>query len=678
MDLFLKEMELNGLLFENTDLPIRMDGKTRYVRVTGRSRKKTHNRSGWYVGHLGDYPVGKFGWMHGENPSYSWSLYEYVKNHNGGKANFITLTSEEVEKERLNAERKEKIRLREEQEKIQFSKALTTIEYYRSYPLKAHPYLYSKRIDISECSNDVRIYNQNPYTRQEVKDLLSQHFPEYLTERNIIKLLDYQENEITYRGFNLMIVGRDIDQELLMFQLIFDKKSAKTGKNKHFPKRLVKQNTFHTLGPAFRQDSGLVIICEGWATGLSLYRFTQGRVTIIVAWDSGNMSSVAKKIRKRSHNCKIYSANDNDHTNPPIKNAGINGGLKTCQAVGAYMLNPHFDSSDPKQADWSDWNDINLNYDFETGQNMFVKAFKEAKFIHGGYVENIELLTEQDHFSDFEYTQFNSSSINPMEFNKFWLVMVNLIGAGLMHCDYSKEEQLALYRDEKSIIDHKFENYEESFFERGYDSIIDIKISQLFFNFANELAYSTKHMLFNDELFVPVIQKLSELQHYTSTNLLCILKEYISTQKDQELAEAIFFMYLKKSKIFREDNVWKNDITRLFKEKYNKNIEEGLFYGLIAQQKSEDHYWDCILKKERELIAVNDFIRIYENSVNNYVYLNNNCMKIHYEKLPHIYSTVNSILLGKNKESEIFLQRLISRLETTDGFNIDVNSLIGK
>lgn len=678
MDLFLKEMELNGLIFENTDLPIRMDGRTRYVRVTGRSRKKTHNRSGWYVGHLGEYPVGKFGWMHGSNPSYSWSLFEHVKNHNGGKVNYITLTPDEVEKQRLELERQKKIKLIQEKEKFNFSKALTILEYYRSLPLMPHPYINRKRIDLSECSNEVRIYNRNPYTKQEIKSILGDHYPEYLTERNIGKLLTYQTEEIRYRGFNLLILGRDINSQMIMFQLIFDKKSKKTDKDKHFPKNLIKQNSFHTIGPSVTPESRVVIICEGWATGLSLYRFTKGRVPILVAWDSGNMNSVAKTIRKHTPKCIIYSANDNDHTNPPIKNAGVKGGIKTCEAVGAYMVYPEFDSSDEKQANWSDWNDIDLNYPFSISQPLFIKTLKEAKLIHGAYVENIELLSDQKHFSDFDYIEFNSTPLDPVEFNKLWLTMINLISVGLMQCEYTKEEQLVLYRNEKTITDNKFKNYDESFFSRNYDFIIDKKISQVFFEFGNELAFSTKHMLFNDELFIPVIKKLVELQHYTNTNLLCTLKEHISAQKDNELAEAIFFMYLKKSEIFRDDAIWKSDLTKIFKETFNADIQEGLFYSLMAQQKSEYHYWVHVSKKDRELNAVNDFIRIYENQVNNYVYLNNICMSVHYDKLPYIYSTVNSILLGKNKDNALFLKRLIKRLEETDDFNLDIDSFIGK
>lgn len=252
--------------------------------------------------------------------------------------------------------------------------------------------------------------------------------------------------------------------------------------------------------------------------------------------------------------------------------------------------------------------------------------------------------------------------------------MTNLICSGIMHCEYSKEEQLELYKNEKILVDKQFQDIDPTFFSRKYDPIIDKKISQVFFDFSYELAYSTKSVLFNDELFISTILTLSELQHYTDTNLLLTLKEHISSQKDEDLAEAIFFMYLQKSGIFRNDEEWKAALTSLLKKEIKNEIQEGLFFSLITQQKSEYHYWAYISRKERELVALNEFLRIYEIKVNNYVYLNNVCMSIHYDKLPYIYRAAKNVALDANEENMAFLQRLIKRLETTDGFILEANS----
>lgn len=676
MDLFLKEMELNGLVFDGVDLPIRMDGKTRYVKVQGRSRRKANHRSGWYIGHLGEFPVGKFGWMHGDNPSFSWSLYDYVKDRNGGKVEYITLSAEEVEKERIEKERQQKLRLIEEKNRYNFSKALATLEYYRSLPLRPHPYLISKKINIDECSSDVRIYNQKPYTKEEIQTILGTHFPEYVTESNIRKLLKYQEIEITYRGFNLLIAGRNIDNEIIMFQLIFDKKSKKTGKNKHFPKGLIKQNTFHTIGPTVTSEIKKFFICEGWATGISLFRLSRGRIPIIVAWDSGNMNSVAKLQRKRSIFFDIYSANDNDHTKPLSKNAGLQGGFKTGNAVGAYMLNPVFDSDNEAQSEWSDWNDIDLNYDFISAQAMLVEQFKNAQYIPAKYLDNIELLSEGGYFNDFEYIDYDLSSLNQPEFNLTWMTLIKLICRGLMSCDYTIEEQLKLFADEHDITTKKYQDVMQSF-QRQYDFGIDKRINNLLFRFNVELATSTKSILLNDDLFIPTIKELMSYQHYTPTNLLRVFKDQIATHKDTEIADAIFHMYLKKSNVFRENSVWRQAITSRFKETYKKEIEVGLFYWIITNQ-NEGQYWEIVSRIEREEKAVEDMIRIYENYLADYYRLNIACTDIHYSKLPHLYRAINRLLLNKSVDNQSFVLKLLERLSEVHDLDFSLKDFINE
>ena len=49
-------------------------------------------------------------------------------------------------------------------------------------------------------------------------------------------------------------------------------------------------------------------------------------------------------------------------------------------------------------------------------------------------------------------------------------------------------------------------------------------------------------------------------------------------------------------------------------------------------------------------------------------------MSIHYDKLPYIYRAAKNVALDANEENMAFLQRLIKRLETTDGFILEANS----
>lgn len=669
MDLLLKEMELQGLIFESKDLPIRMDGVTRYVKVSGRSRLKMNSRSGWYVGHLGEYPVGKFGWMHGDNPSYSWSLYDHVKDRNGGKAEFIELTPEEIERDRIDKERKLKLKIIADRNRFNFSRALATIEYHRSLPLRPHPYLTIKKIDIADCGKDVRIYNQTPYTKDELRTILAEHLPLYNTDSNIRKLIDYQTEEIKYRGFNLLIVGRNIEGEILMFQLIFDKKSRKTGKNKHFPSGLIKQNTFHTIGPELTPETKKYFTCEGWATGLSLYKLTQGRVTIIVAWDSGNMNNVAKVLRKFSFWSDLYSANDNDHTKPPSKNAGILGGLKSCNAVGAFMLTPKFDSQIEDQKDLSDWNDIDLYYDFTDAQAILVEEFKNAEFISASYLDGIELLSEKDRFNANDYFEIDLSQINQVEFNLNWITFVSLISLGLMNCEFTLDEKIALYHQQFTIT---LKNHEATSHDyvRHYDFTIDKKLSYLFYKFNCDLLLSTKSILINDDLFIPMIHELLNYQSFTDQNLFTVFRDQIATQKDLEFANALINMYLEKSQVFRDNSTWRRDITFGFRAQFTGDIEFGLFHHIITKQ-SETLYWDISSKIERENKAIADIIRIYENNIVEFAKLNMMCMDLHYSKLPYLYGAANKLMLTDSEENKQYLQKLIAKVYET--YNLELN-----
>ena len=125
----------------------------------------------------------------------------------------------------------------------------------RSAPLTStKAYVESKRLNLADCKRTSRRYNRNNYTPQELRAILDEHYPEYNTSANIRKLMDYQEEHIKYRGDNLLIVGQTLNEQFVMFQLIFNKR-AKNGKNKHFPKNTLKHKTFTWLGQPLNKDT---------------------------------------------------------------------------------------------------------------------------------------------------------------------------------------------------------------------------------------------------------------------------------------------------------------------------------------------------------------------------------------------------------------------------------------
>lgn len=665
--IFMDEMRSHGLIFEDKDFPINMDGRTYYVRVEGRSRGKKNHRSGWYSGRLGDFPNGSFGWLHGENPLYKWSLYRHLKDKNGS-VDFVELTEEEIEQKERDREREFRKKQLEDKRRIEFSKAYTIIEWERSLPLTRHPYLDKKKFSLDEIAPYARIYNPKDFTASEIKEILDKHFPEYNKPSNIRKLIDYQVENISYRGFNLLIKGETADKTPLMLQMIFNKKS-KSGKDKHFPKDLIKQASFHNLGKPYETNCKGVILCEGWATGISLLRFTGGKIPILVAWDSGNIRSVAIELRKRNQHIKIFVAIDNDHTKPIEKNAGVKGGLKTCYAVGAYIVTPPFDSDNPDHQNLSDWNDIDSIYSPQVSSRIFWENFLGSKFIPAVFDPSMELLSN-DHFfalDDDPEIQLKNT------FSQHWSALIHLINRGLQHCNYTEEQQLEMYQAELSKVEQYFNENNLSSLNRTYDINMDYAISKLFFNFSNSLHLSHNHIMYEDKLFSSVLKKIKSLQPYIlDVNLLLNLRDSVAEAYSLETANLCMSLYLSKNNYFDQSHEsWCKD---LIKEAFNRDnsLSLALFIPLAIQLK-QVKFWEKQQKQDRIRIACDEIFRIYDAYKHDAAGFDTSEHKNQFKKLSYIHGAHTQYVLSNDPNDEAYLKKLIWRFNELENTPIDLD-----
>ena len=111
-----------------------------------------------------------------------------------------------------------------------------------------------------------------------------------------------------------------------------------------------KKGAFHTFGTI----KDRCIICEGFATGASIYEST--KIPVISAMDSGNLESVAVSIRnKYGDSLKIGIAADNDHMTK--NNPGVTFAEKAAKAVNATVIIPKFNEQE-LQHKLSDFNDL--------------------------------------------------------------------------------------------------------------------------------------------------------------------------------------------------------------------------------------------------------------------------------------------------------------------------------
>lgn len=127
----------------------------------------------------------------------------------------------------------------------------------------------------------------------------------------------------------LVIPLRDADGTLHSLQFIGPdgRKTFLTGGRK--------RGCYHAIG---RPDRALCI-CEGYATGATIYRAT-GHATA-VAFDAGNLEPVARAIRGKFPVLSLVICADND--TGTAGNPGLTSASKAARAVGAALAVPQFD-----------------------------------------------------------------------------------------------------------------------------------------------------------------------------------------------------------------------------------------------------------------------------------------------------------------------------------------------
>jgi putative DNA primase/helicase len=238
--------------------------------------------NGWYSLHTDGRAAGSFGdWKQGIK--IRWKLAGYFKPLNQAEKQKIAIESQRqvLEKQAVETKRHEV--------------ALKKADYYwrRSTPVINHQYLVKKGV--------------KPHTARCYRGCL------------VIPL--YDENRVLV---SLQFIGDDGSKRMM-----------KGGKA---------QGSCCFFGDAadLRPDSA-ILICEGWATGSSLYEAT-GYFTI-VAFSAGNLTAVAIQIRKQHPNNAIIICGDND-----FSGTGQAAAKAAALAIGGKYLIP--------VSVGCDWNDV--------------------------------------------------------------------------------------------------------------------------------------------------------------------------------------------------------------------------------------------------------------------------------------------------------------------------------
>ena len=105
---------------------------------------------------------------------------------------------------------------------------------------------------------------------------------------------------------------------------------------------------YHSIG----KPAGVLVICEGYATGASIYECTGHAVA--VAFNAGNLETVGLALHAKYPSLKIIVAADDDHQTDG--NPGVTKAKAAALAIDASLAVPSFSAGRPDKA--TDFNDL--------------------------------------------------------------------------------------------------------------------------------------------------------------------------------------------------------------------------------------------------------------------------------------------------------------------------------
>ncbi len=161
----------------------------------------------------------------------------------------------------------------------------------------------------------------------------------------------------------LVLPLTDIKNNLHSLQFIFPDGS------KRFLRGGKKKGCFTMLGKSFKT----ICICEGWATGCSIHETTE--YSVVVAFDAGNLLSVAQAVRKKYSDSTIIICADDDYQTEA--NPGITAARTVAQAINGSLAIPTFGENRPMGA--TDFNDLHQYLGLDKVRYIINAALKQSK-----------------------------------------------------------------------------------------------------------------------------------------------------------------------------------------------------------------------------------------------------------------------------------------------------------
>lgn len=147
----------------------------------------------------------------------------------------------------------------------------------------------------------------------------------------------------------LLVPLRNIDGHLVSLQAIFANDSPELGRDRDYLPGGQKRGSFHMIGGKPIGSQPTIVVEEGYATGASIHMATGHYCA--VAFDAGNVPTVARAMRELFPLATIIIAADNDQWN---QNDGIHHAKQAVSSANAILAVPKFESLATKPTDFND------------------------------------------------------------------------------------------------------------------------------------------------------------------------------------------------------------------------------------------------------------------------------------------------------------------------------------
>lgn len=172
-------------------------------------------------------------------------------------------------------------------------------------------------------------------------------------KRKLVKSFGLRIGRFRNQDGALLVPIRNIDGQITSLQAIFQNENPQLGRDRDYLPGGQKRGCFHVIGNKPTGANPVIVICEGYSTGASIHMATG--YCVVVAFDAGNVPTVAKLMRQQFGRATIVVAADNDQWHEDGKqNDGFHYARQASITTGGLLAVPKFSRLSDKPTDFND------------------------------------------------------------------------------------------------------------------------------------------------------------------------------------------------------------------------------------------------------------------------------------------------------------------------------------